>query len=93
VDGGLTPIALFADGLNFGDGNQASHWKKNRGIGIMNPTAAPGEMLNISATDLEVMDVLGYTIPEPGAGSLFVVGLLLLLRNLRRNRSSSVLCD
>jgi hypothetical protein len=59
----------------------------------MGPTAAPGEMLNISVTDLEAMDVLGYTIPEPGAGSLFVVGLLLLLRNLRRNRSSSVLCD
>ena len=93
VDGGLTPIALFADGLNFGDGRQASHWKDNIGIGIMGPTAAPGEMLNISVTDLEAMDVLGYTIPEPGAGSLFVVGLLLLLRNPRRNRSSSVLCD
>ncbi|HXI71168.1 MAG TPA: NF038122 family metalloprotease [Verrucomicrobiae bacterium] len=95
ADGGLTSIALFADGINYGDGRQASHWKDNLGIGIMDPTAAYGETLNISGTDLRAFDVLGYTlvpIPEPAVEALFGVGLLVLtLLRLRLPGHSSVL--
>jgi len=94
VDGGLTQVALFADGINYGDGRQASHWKDDLGIGIMDPTAAFGETLNISATDLRAFDVLGYTVvPEPAAGEIICAGMLVLVlfRELRRKHSSVLL--
>jgi len=96
VDGGLTPVGSFANGINYGDGQQASHWKDNLGIGIMDPTAGYGETLNISPTDVRAFDVLGYTAaPEPGVGELTVVGLLalILFRKKRRQRSSVLLPD
>ncbi len=92
VDGGQTPIALFADGINYGDGNQASHWKDNLGIGIMDPTAAYGETLNISPTDLRAFDVLGYTLapaPEPTVGALFGASMLVLIVFHKRKRPHS----
>jgi hypothetical protein len=61
VDGGTTKIASFATGVNFGDGRQASHWKDNQNIGILDPTITPGELLAISNTDRRLFDVLGYT--------------------------------
>jgi len=86
VDGGATMVALFATGIVFGDGRQASHWKDNLGIGIMDPTAARGERLEISATDLRAFDVLGYTavVPEPATGILICAGLLLMIPTIRR---------
>jgi hypothetical protein len=87
VNGGVTPIALFATGVNFGDGRQASHWKDDLGIGIMDPTAGPGERLDISATDLLAFDVMGYTlVPEPGTGVFFGPGLLFVLVRSRRRQ-------
>lgn len=87
VDGGLTKIASFATGSNYGDGNQASHWKEGfPPTGILDPTAAPGELLNPSQADWRMFDVMGYTlVPEPGAGSLgaLVAGLVFLLRSRR----------
>jgi hypothetical protein len=94
VDGGVTPVALFADGIDHGDGQQASHWKDNLGIGIMDPTASYGETLNISPTDLRAFDVLGYTVvPEPAAGELSGVSLLVLVvfRSWFRGHSSVLL--
>lgn len=98
VDGGLTPVALFAEGLTYGDGRQASHWKDDLGIGIMDPTAAFGETLNISATDLRLFDVLGYTlvpIPEPSVSALFGASFLglIVFRKWKRNHSSVLLTD
>jgi len=90
VDGGLTSIALFADGTNYGDGRQASHWKDNLGIGIMDPTASYGEKLNLSATDLRAFDVLGYTltpVPEPG-NVLELCGLVAGAMFLRTRRKT-----
>lgn len=77
VDGGATAIASFSTGVNYGDGRQASHWKDNQGLGIMDPTADTGEQLNISSTDLRAMDVIGYTIvPEPSAALLLGLGAI-----------------
>jgi hypothetical protein len=60
VDGGTTKIASFATGQNFGDGRQASHWKDNLGLGIMDPTSAYGELLQISENDQRAFDVIGW---------------------------------
>ena len=75
LDRGTTKIASFATGINFGDTQQASHWKDNLGIGVMDPTAAAGEELAISANDLRAFDVIGWNrasanrptteVPEP----------------------------
>lgn len=81
VDGGLSMIAPFANGVVNGDGNQASHWQDSLGLGIMDPTAFQGELLNISANDLRAFDVLGYAlVPEPGCGAMLLLGGLLWLR-------------
>ena len=79
VDGGTTPISatsLFSNGVTFGDGSQASHWKDGIGAGIMDPTAGFGELLNISSNDIRALDVIGYdlvAVPEPATCALFGV--------------------
>jgi len=75
-------IALSTGSYN-GDGWQASHWKDDLGLGIMDPTASPGELLQISANDLIAFDLIGWDVlPEPG--TLFLLGLGgLLLRRYR----------
>ena len=71
LDGGLTKIASFSRGVNFGRDTctpagtvlcprQASHWSDNLGIGIMDPTTAAGERLAVSETDLRAFDVIGW---------------------------------
>ncbi len=67
LDGGATSIASFATGITFGDGRQASHWKDNQGLGVMDPTAAPGEKLAISENDLRAFDVIGWNRPSINA--------------------------
>lgn len=67
LDGGVTNIALFSTGRNFGDGRQASHWKDNLDLGIMDPTVGFGEMLGVEYNDLLAMDVIGYNLTfQPG---------------------------
>jgi MYXO-CTERM domain-containing protein len=73
IDGGATELGYFSLGVAFGDGRQASHWKDNLGLGVMDPTAAPGELLVVSALDLLAFDVMGYNLvgalgpdPQPG---------------------------
>jgi hypothetical protein len=71
LDGGSTKIVSFSTGVNYGDGSQASHWKDNLGIGIMDPTFGKGELGIISENDKLALDVIGWNrasataVPEP----------------------------
>jgi hypothetical protein len=87
VDGGNSQIARFANGVVNGDGGQASHWKDFLGIGIMDPTAFPGELLVLTDNDLRAFDVLGYVlVPEPATGILLLVGAGVWGRRRRSQR-------
>lgn len=49
-----------------GTGNQASHFLDGvPSIGILDPTAAAGELLTISANDILAFDVIGYDLISP----------------------------
>ena len=73
---------LMSTGPDFGDGQQASHWKDSLSLGIMDPTASFGELLILRNNDLRAMDLIGYEIAVPEAGTLslvFVASALSLL--------------
>ena len=79
---------LFSTGVTNGDGLQASHWKDSFGLGIMDPTAAPGEMLILGPNDLRAMDLIGYDIiqvPEASTLSLLLIGSTITGVWRRRN--------
>lgn len=91
LDGGTTNLGLYSTGRIHGDGRQASHWKDNLGLGIMDPTAAQGEKLIFTGLDLMAFDAIGWnlspaaTAPEPGTMVLGILGLCVLGRqSLRR---------
>jgi hypothetical protein len=85
LDNGATNLATFSTGRVHGDGQQASHWEDNLGLGILDPTAAPGELLAVSELDLMALDVIGWTpVPEPSSLLLGACGILLLLRRRRQ---------
>ncbi|WP_309743412.1 NF038122 family metalloprotease [Chamaesiphon sp. OTE_20_metabat_361] len=60
LDGGNTKIAAFSTGEIFGDGRQNSHWQDNLGLGILDPTIAAGESLQISENDRRALDAIGW---------------------------------
>lgn len=83
-----TTLATFSTGVTYGDGRQASHWKDNLGIGILDPTAAYGELMSISAMDLKMYDAIGWNVvPEPGTFALMGFGLFGLFGLRRRNKA------
>ncbi|MCB1994584.1 MAG: PEP-CTERM sorting domain-containing protein [Rhodoferax sp.] len=91
VDGGATLGSRFSLGVNFGDGRQASHWKDNLFLGIMDPTSARGELLQISSGDVDAFDVIGWNvaaIPEPSTYALFGAGLGFVGWMTRRRRQA-----
>jgi hypothetical protein len=93
IDGGATLGPQFATGANFGDGRQASHWKDNLGIGIMDPTAATGELLSITQNDITALDVIGWDAagtPEPLTSALVLAGLAGIA--FLRRRSPPPIC-
>jgi hypothetical protein len=81
IDGGLTNLANFSTGKLGGDGYQASHWKDNLSLGLMDPTIGLGEFGQISDLDLMAFDVMGWdlaiinSVPEPTSLALFGLGL------------------
>lgn len=88
VDG--TAIAM-STGVNLGDGQQASHFKDNLGLGMMDPTASFGELRTLSANDLLAFDAIGWNliaVPEPSALGLGLGGLALALAARGRRRPS-----
>ena len=71
LDGCATSLGTFSTGVVHGDGRQASHWKDNLGLGIMDPTAGTGELLTVTALDLTAFDAIGWT-PAPEIGRAHV---------------------
>ncbi|HSH93046.1 MAG TPA: NF038122 family metalloprotease, partial [Roseimicrobium sp.] len=91
---GATNAGDLSTGVVTGDGRQASHWKDNLGLGLMDPTLAPGELEIMTDNDLKALDVIGWDVatfalvPEPASTTLLaaagVFGLGLCRRRLRR---------
>jgi len=89
---GTTVGPEFSTGENFGDGRQASHWKDNLFIGLMDPTAGLGETLHITGNDVLAMDAIGWNvaaIPEPSGWAMLAAGLLLITVR-QRGRSNKL---
>lgn len=87
IDNGATMGANFSTGVRHGDGRQASHWKDNLGLGIMDPTAGSGELLSISQNDIRAFDSIGYnlaSVPEPTSMVMLGLGLAGLAARKRR---------
>jgi hypothetical protein len=83
LDNCQTALGAFSTGIARGDGYQASHWANGLGLGIMNPTAALGEPLTVTALDLAAFDAIGWdlTVPEPGT---LAIGTIWILAHLMR---------
>ena len=100
LDGGTTSLGTFSTGSYNGDGRQASHWKDNLGLGILDPTFGYGELGIVSALDVRAFDVIGYdlvvvqgVVPEidpAGIGSGLALALGVLGMIERRRQQASV---
>jgi hypothetical protein len=91
LDGCDTSLASFATGQANGDGRQASHWKDDLGIGLMDPTSSAGELKILTQMDITAFDVIGWNLnntvatPAPASALVFVFGLAGLAIARRRN--------
>ncbi len=89
LDNCATTLGRFAEGITHGDGRQASHWKDNLGLGIMDPTIATGETLIVTPLDLIGFDTIGWNltvVPEPGTlalGAAWLLGLVAIRRRAK----------
>jgi hypothetical protein len=78
-------------GFYTGDGRQASHWKDGLGIGLLDPTVAPGEQLDASMADRRGMQALGFVVvPEPGTWVMMSLGVAVLAVARRRKSRSTL---
>lgn len=90
LDAGLTSLGTFSTGSVNGDGRQASHWKDNLGLGLLDPTFSPGELGVLTALDITAFDAIGWNsssvaVPEPSA--LLGLSAVFLFRRFRRRTS------
>jgi hypothetical protein len=102
LDGGATSLGAFSTGSYNGDGRQASHWKDNLGLGILDPTFGYGELGIVSALDVRAFDVIGYdlvvvqgVVPEidpAGIGSALALalGVLGMIERRRQQATASI---
>lgn len=76
----------MSTGVSKGDGRQASHWKDGdltgSVIGVMDPTLATGQVIEISAADRRAFDLIGYDIayqpvPAPPAAVSLGIGAMV----------------
>ena len=86
---------LMSTGISQGDGRQASHWKDNLGLGLMDPTLGFQEVVQISGSDMRALDLIGYeitTIPEARAWlcSTVVICVSCVGSMLRRRWAAAV---
>lgn len=65
INNGFSRSVSFSTGRNFGDRQQASHWRDNLGIGIMDPTFSTGERGIIRGNDIRLFDLIGYNLRRP----------------------------
>lgn len=82
IDRCANDIGQFSEGRNFGDGQQASHWKDGLGLGLMNPTLAPGLVGTVSGLDILALDVIGWnvrTVPSPPIIYLLAFGFVFFI--------------
>ena len=86
IDGGVTSLGMFSTGRLNGDGRQAGHWKDNLGLGILDPTFAPGELGMVTPLDVRALDVIGYdlvVVPEPTAAAFILPAVMAILIGAR----------
>ncbi len=68
IDGGETQLfgdSRFSTGTENGDGSQASHWKDSAGndqLGVLDPTAGTGQVMEVTALDLAAFDAIGWDV-------------------------------
>jgi hypothetical protein len=101
LDGGLTKIISFSQGDTHGVGTdykwQASHWADNQSLGIMDPTSAAGQYLQITENDVRMMDVIGWKrkqVPEPSTWiGTFIFGTFGVKAILKRRQKLADIVD
>ncbi len=102
LDRGATSIGALATGIEFGDGQQASHWKDRASssiseLGIMNPTFSNGQLGVITENDLRAFDVIGWNratvaaeVPEPADFVGTLIGAAFGFKLLQKRRQQLV---
>jgi hypothetical protein len=85
---GIGSEFLMATGVSNGDGRQASHWKDNLGIGLMDPTLAPGSVVPLTEADFRALDLIGWNIAAIPETSSVLLSALAGICLLRRRRSA-----
>jgi len=86
IDGGGSCVEGFSTGA-VGD-YQADHWLNNSGL-LMQPVIAPGTTQNITPTDIQALDAIGWDVAVAEPGSLALLGSALAgMLALRRRRGS-----
>jgi hypothetical protein len=83
IDGGVTKLASFSTGENWGNGIQNSHWRSGT-TGVMGYGSA-----GVASMDVLALDVIGWNVaevPEASSVSLSFWAAAAGLWNLRRRR-------